>query len=143
MQIAARREHMENLLRQSRLLEQAKAITPELISSFPGLAWVKKWAPARREYLMLLLSDEYISTLLGPKVLEYVGKSDREFWGDEIGLLFWRNDEAARLGDRRWVTEPFVSPLTGANGVFEGVKWAFTTNGETYVAGVGRNVEAV
>jgi hypothetical protein len=134
-----RREHLNSLLLQSQLLEQANAITPELIQTFPGLAWIKRYVPERRTYVMVLLSEEYISTLLGPRFLDYVGKEDKDFWGVEIAGLFWANDERARLGEKRWVTEPFISPLTGKSGTFEGVKWSFVVSGVTYVAGIGRN----
>lgn len=131
---------MSLVIQQARLLNQVNEITPELIQTYPGFAWVKRYAPETRSYYMILLSEMYVSKLLGPKVIEYVGKSDFDFWPQEIAALFYANDEAARKGEPAFVKEAFKSPLTGEAGVFDGVKWSFKIGSVTYVAGIGRVV---
>lgn len=138
MNTADRRQKMAAALSQARLLDQVKEITPELIQTYPGFAWVKRYDPDTRAYHMVLLSETYVTKLLGPKVIEYVGKSDFDFWPQDIAALFWANDEQARTGEPVFVKEPFKSPLTGISGVFDGVKWGFKIGIVEYVAGIGR-----
>jgi hypothetical protein len=138
MNASERLQKMNAALAQARLLDQVRDITPELIQTYPGLAWVKRYDPVTRAYYMILLSEMYVTKLLGPKVIEYVGKSDFDFWPQDIAALFWANDELARTGEPAFVKEPFKSPLTGASGVFDGVKWSFRIGTVEYVAGIGR-----
>jgi hypothetical protein len=135
------RHQLEELLERAKLMAQAPSITPELIMSYPGLAWVKRYDPATHNYYMLLLSEVYVTTLLGPHVIQYVGKTDFDFWPKKVAAVFYANDEKARLGGKEykeWVEEPYTSPLTGRQDMFVGVKWSFTANKVLYVAGIGR-----
>lgn len=138
MPASERRQRVVAALAQARLLDQVREITPELIQTYPGLAWVKRYDPMTRGYYMILLSEQYVSTLLGPKVIEYIGKSDFDFWPQEIAAAFYLNDEQARTGEPAFVKEAFKSPLTGASGIFDGVKWGFKIGEVDYVAGIGR-----
>jgi hypothetical protein len=138
MNASERLQKMNAALAQARLLDQVRDITPELIQTYPGFAWVKRYDPVTRAYYMILLSEMYVTKLLGPKVIEYVGKSDFDFWPDDVAALFWANDEQARTGEPAFVKEPFKSPLTGVSGVFDGVKWSFRIGTVEYVAGIGR-----
>ena len=138
MNTSERKQQMYQAIQQARLLEQVREITPELIQTYPGFAWVKRYAPETRSYYMILLSEMYVSKLLGPKVIEYIGKTDFDFWPQDIAAAFYTNDEAARTGEPAFVKEAFKSPLTGVAGVFDGVKWSFKIRDVTYVAGIGR-----
>jgi hypothetical protein len=141
--VAFNRELFRELVDRAQLMEELPNLTPELIQSFPGLAWVKEYHPDARSYTMVLLSDEYVRTLLGPTVLQYIGKTDFDIWPHEVAGRFYENDERARTGDAIWCEEPFRSPLTGKHGIFRGAKWSFTSHGVTYVAGVGENAKPV
>jgi len=140
MNAAERKQQMSLVIQQARLLDQVKEITPELIQTYPGFAWVKRYDPATRGYYMILLSEMYVAKLLGPKVIDYIGKTDFDFWTPEIAALFYANDEQARLGEPAFVKEAFKSPLTQVAGVFDGVKWGFRIGSVQYVAGIGRVV---
>jgi len=133
------RSRFRDLTDRARLMSDLPNLTPDLIQSFPGLAWIKEWHPSDRSYTMVLLSDMYISKLLGPKLLQYVGKTDFDFWPMDIAGAFYENDERARLGEALWCEEAFKSPLTGRSGVFKGAKWSFVSYGTTYVAGIGQD----
>jgi hypothetical protein len=133
------RAKFRELTEKARLMAELPNLTPDLIQTFPGLAWIKQWHPRPHTYTIVLLSDMYISDLLGPRVLEYVGKTDFDFWPQDIAALFYANDEKARSGSAIWCEEPFLSPLTGRAGMFKGAKWSFISSGITYVAGVGQN----
>jgi hypothetical protein len=133
-----RREDFRALVDKAKLAVELPNIGPALIQSYPGLAWVKKYRPDSRDYVAILLSEVYVQTLLGPKVLSYLGKTDAEFWPPEIALAFWQGDEEARIKGEVWVEEKFASPLTGAARIFRGFKWRFTLTGDLYVAGAGR-----
>jgi len=128
------------IIDQARLLSALPNLAPDMITSFPGLAWVKEYKPETREYLMLILSEQYVRNLLGPKVLHYVGKSDFSFWPEPVALAFYSGDERARLDGDAWVEEEFASPLTGESCVFVGAKWSFKSSGSTFVAGAGRAI---
>jgi hypothetical protein len=133
-----RREDFRALIDKAKLMAGLPNIAPEMIQTYPGLAWVKEYHPAERSYTMLLLSEVYVRDLLGPKVIHYIGRTDWDFWPPEIASLFYAGDEAARLNGDAWVEENFSSPLTGKTGVFTGAKWSFTSNGGLFVAGAGR-----
>lgn len=132
---------MSNLMDRARLLLHARNgdITPDMIRTYPGYAWVKRWEPAERVYPMLYLSERYVDDLLGPRFLDYIGKTDFDIWPQETAALFYANDERVRRASEALIVEePFVSPLTRKRGVFEGVKWAFNSGGSLYVAGMGK-----
>ncbi len=133
-----RREDFRALVDKAKLAAELPNIGPALIQTYPGLAWIKQYRPAARDYVTLLLSEVYVQTLLGPKVLSYLGKTDAEFWPPEIALAFWQGDEEARIKGEVWVEENFNSPLTGHARTFRGYKWSFTLNADVYVAGAGR-----
>jgi hypothetical protein len=133
------RDRFRELTTRAALMAELPNLTPDLIQTFPGLAWIKEWCPNAHTYTMVLLSDMYISKLLGPRVLQYVGKTDFDFWPDDIAAAFYENDERARLGEAMWCEESFKSPLTGRSGLFRGAKWSFVSYGTTYVAGVGQD----
>ena len=131
---------MRSLIDRARLLEELPNLTPDLIRTYPGLAWIKEYHPTHRNYTVVILSEAYITKLLGPKVIHYVGKTDFDFWPEDIARIFYANDEQARTHEPAWCEERFSSPLTGEKGTFEGFKWSFTSQGKTFVAGAGRGV---
>lgn len=134
-------EKMDALMDRAKLLMHARQgdITPDLIRSYPGYAWIKRWESTDRTYSMVHLSERYVDELLGPRFLDYIGRTDFDIWPQETAAVFYQNDERVRRADEAIIVEEaFVSPLTGKHGKFEGVKWAFTSGGSLYLAGMGK-----
>lgn len=133
-----------------RALSEYRAVVSELdaiyrmIDSYPKYMWVKQWDEDSGLYIMLKFSRRYALDLVGPDHGLYEGKSDFDFWPADVARRFFENDERVRLNSMNPqhpgasdVRELFTSPVTGMTADFVGEKWAFESEGETYLAGRG------
>lgn len=140
----SRRAEIRALLQAHRAAESELEALYRFIDSYPKYAWVKRWDEITGLYTMLRYSRRYGLDLVGHDRGVYIGKTDFEFWPNDIAQVFFDNDERVRLGvmnpqhpTMADVTESFTSPVTGASSVFVGEKWAFEAVGEVFVAGRG------
>lgn len=140
----SRRAEVRALLQAQKATEGELEALYHFIESYPKYAWVKRWDEDTGLYTMLRYSKRYGLDLVGHDRGVYIGKTDFEFWPNEIAQVFFANDERVRLGmlnpqhpTMADVSETFSSPVTGVTSVFVGEKWAFEAGGEIYVAGRG------
>lgn len=133
------RREMKALLDEGRTIAGDMKAIAAFIWSYPGLAWIKRYDANTGKYIMVELSEQYVLRILGGRREDYIGKSDFDVWSYEEAEVFRQGDEDTRTGRRNpstKVEEPWNSSRTGQKGTFEGRKWAFTIDGETYVAGI-------
>lgn len=104
----------------------------------PYFGFVKRLDSQSGKWIMFQISDYYDKILLGPTTT-YQGKSDFDIWSPEIAQAFEDNDFKLLESKSKTalVSEWFDSPFTGVSGVFNGVKWAFKVESQTYCAGIG------
>jgi len=137
------KSELDKLLGEARQAENETAALYKMISTYPGLAWVKRYDEETNDYYMIALSERYVYELIGPERLaSYRGRTDSDFWPPAIASVFRNNDDKARREKTpQYVEEFFTSPRTNKGATFKGWKWSFTVAGETYVAGVGVDVD--
>jgi len=107
------------------------------IQTYPGLAWIKKYDSNTDKFIMIELSDVYLSLLINDGKKEYLNSSDDEIWPKDVAEEFKKNDLKAMLEGKIRVKERFYSPATKVFGCFEGWKWSFMLNNTVYIAGIG------
>lgn len=115
---------------------QATALSAH-IYAWPGLAWVKRYSPEDQQFYMVACSMRFIRDVIGAKHLgSYIGKTDFDFWPHDIASEFYRQDlQALEIGSV-YVEEPYISPATGVEGIFRGMKsCAKDDSGTKYVSG--------
>ena len=114
-------------------LTQFIKTTPE-----PDLIWIKRRSGPRR-FEMVQYNDHYHNLFIGgPRMGQYVGKTDHEVWPKEIADVFTTNDENCVVSGRvQRVEEYAASPYTGTRGTFTGSKWCFHVDQTTFVCGLG------
>mgnify|MGYP001791204372 CR=1 FL=1 len=139
--------YRDRVMRTLRQMERSYGkISPEhaMVLSFGGWMWIKRWEKSTGLYVMQVFSQSYGLDLVGPTWTDYIGRDDFQFWGKDVGLAFWKNDEQTRamLQPRtaplsgvmtprtNTVREYFKSPMTGLEGHFVGDKWAFESECE-------------
>ena len=137
-------ERLKRALSEYRAAQSELDAVYRMIESYPKYMWVKQFDPHTELYVMLKFSKRYALDLVGPDHGAYEGKSDFDFWPADVARRFFDNDERVRLGTMHPqhpyaadVRERFTSPVTGLTADFVGEKWAFESQGETYVAGRG------
>jgi hypothetical protein len=133
------RREMKALLEEGRTVAGDMKAVAAFIRSYPGLAWIKRYDAKNSTYVMVELSDQYVLRILGGHRDAYIGKTDFDVWTYEEAEVFRQGDDDTRTGRRnptQKVIEPWESSRTGQKGTFEGRKWAFSIEGDTYVAGI-------
>jgi hypothetical protein len=133
------RREMKSLLEEGRTVAGDMKAIAAFIQSYPGLGWIKRYDEASDNYVMVELSHQYILQILGGRRQDYIGKTDFDVWDYETASHFKAGDDDTRLGRRnptQKVIEPWDSSRTGQKGTFEGRKWTFSIDGDTYVAGI-------
>lgn len=110
----------------------------EIVRSVPApfLCWAKERSSARR-FVMLDFNEFFRSSFVGGPRSIYIGKRDREVFVNSDADAFEDNDERAFQAGPQAVVEPFTSELTGASGIFEGVKWHLEIGGRQILFGLG------
>lgn len=74
-------------------IEEARRMHYKYTSFFP--TFVKKVYHPNREPVMVHVNDHYRSNWIYPlnkEAVDYIGKTDREYWGEEIGDVFLNYD---------------------------------------------------
>lgn len=65
------------------------------IEQFPFPMWIKSTGTYTKPGIMLYLNpayEEYYLEPIGKTRLDYIGKTDAEFWGNPLGTMYWSND---------------------------------------------------
>ena len=87
---------------------------------------------------MISLNDEYERTFLlplGKSREDYIGKTDVDFWGKEIGEIYTRNDQVVIHSKKPMVTVEPVNTNDGVSKVYV-IKYPYLIS-EQYVVGLG------
>lgn len=77
--------------------------------------WLKSVGTKERPGVMLVLNEAYERRYLAPygkKAEDYIGLTDAEFWGEELGHKYWQNDmKVISTGEKIDIVEN--SPIEG------------------------------
>jgi len=87
---------------------------------------------------MISLNDEYERAFLlplGKSREDYIGKTDVDFWGKEIGEIYTRNDQVVIHSKKPMVTVEPVNTNDGVSKVYV-IKYPYLIS-EQYVVGLG------
>jgi len=87
---------------------------------------------------MISLNDDYEKSFLlplGKSREDYIGKTDIEFWGKEIGEIYSRNDQVVIQSKKPMVTVEPINTAVGIDKVYV-IKYPYLIS-EQYVVGLG------
>jgi len=87
---------------------------------------------------MISLNDDYEKSFLlplGKSREDYIGKTDVEFWGKEIGEIYSSNDQAVIQSKKPMVTVEPINTVKGIDKVYA-IKYPYLIS-EQYVVGLG------
>jgi len=125
-------KELENALQVLKTQQNAEEVLKTVVASDPGIMFIKKRIGAR-QYEYLKVSRGYAIMYLGGPSELIEGKNEAI-----LGLDFSENDEFVyRSQVGHMFKEPISSPFTNVKGLFVGRKFPVTTQGNTYIIGVG------
>lgn len=117
----------------------------EVFRQHTGKAFIKEFFIKPARLVMQEVSESYDRDILGGRRELYVGKTDIEYWGYETGSLFFENDMRVinglpfpdgSLDEYGRLSEPWVSPTTGAKGVWNGRKYRLDVGDRVFLVGL-------
>jgi len=131
----------------SRVIDSVEASKPffEVFRQHSGMAFIKEYFPRPDRLIMQEVSDQYDRVLLAGKRSLYIGKTDLQYWGYEVGAEFFENDmkiingipfEPGKLDEYGRLSEHYVSPTTGVKGVWNGRKYRLNVADRVFLVGL-------
>lgn len=117
----------------------------EIFRQHTGKAFIKEFFLRPARLIMQEVSDSYDLDILGGNRELYIGKTDIEYWGYEIGSRFFEHDmriinglqfPPGALDEHGRLSEPYKSPTTGATGVWNGRKYRLDIGDRVFLVGL-------
>lgn len=101
------REEIDDVRSKNKELQGQMILLQSADNLYPFPMWLKS-----PNGTMLVINDEYVR-IFNIKKSEYIGKTDVEIWGEEVGTSYWNNDLKILKGKKLYVGRENVPTGSG------------------------------
>lgn len=139
---AADKGSIDRILDEAERLEALFAMSRSRLAACDEIGFQKRFDRRMDDWIMMGWTARYAREIVGPRIHDYAGKTDTQFWGPDIAREFRKSDEMAkRLGSIR-VAERYTNLLDNREYVYVAPKFVYEFGGQIILESIGFSVLA-